>query len=292
MSSNWQALQQRLAQQQPTRKRKRSETPTKHHPSIKQPTSAAPKAAVSAGAPLPPVAAGPSLAAAVPSIPIEPVAPASLVDLPPRLALDCEMVGVGDGGKRSALARVVVIGFDERLIYSAFVKPPEPVTDYRTAVSGVRPEHMRHALPLRRVQDDVAKLLHSRIIIGHALHNDLTALMLDHPKADVRDTATYPPYRETQGQGTKPRRLKHLAEQFLGWQIQGGIHNPAEDAVAALRLYKLKMNEWERSIGSGGAHRQVSKWELKGHKEKERSLKRRKVKRGTGRGAPKGRSGN
>jgi hypothetical protein len=36
----------------------------------------------------------------------------------------------------------------------------------------------------------------------------------------------------------------------------------------------------------------VSKWELKGHKEKERSLKRRKVKRGTGRGAPKGRSGN
>ena len=45
MSSNWQALQQRLAQQQPTRKRKRSETPTKHHPSIKQPTSAAPKAA-------------------------------------------------------------------------------------------------------------------------------------------------------------------------------------------------------------------------------------------------------
>ena len=199
------------------------------------------------------------------------------------------MVGVGDGGKRSALARVVIVGFDERLIYSAFVKPPEPVTDYRTAVSGVRPEHMRHALPLRRVQDEVAKLLHARTIIGHALHNDLKALMLDHPKANVRDTATFPPYRETQGQGTKPRRLKHLAEQFLGWQIQGGVHNPAEDAVAALRLYKLKMNEWERAISRPGAagtsaHRQVSKWELQGHKAKERlqGRKRRKVKRGTG----------
>lgn len=196
------------------------------------------------------------------------------------------MVGVGDSGKRSALARVVIVSFDEQVVYSAFVRPPEQVTDFRTAVSGVRPEHLRHALPLRQVQDEVAALLRSRTVIGHAVHNDLKALMIDHPKDMLRDTALFPPYREAQAQGTKPRRLKHLAEEFLGWSIQGGVHNPAEDAIAALRLYKLKMSDWERAIswaaksGSHGAsvHRQVSKWEVKTHKQKERSAARRAAK--------------
>ena len=205
--------------------------------------------------------------------------------------MDCEMVGVGTDGKRSALAHVVIVGFDERIVYSAFVRPPEPVTDYRTAVSGVRPEHMRQALPLRRVQDDVAKLIESRTLIGHAIHNDLRALILQHPKTHVRDTAMFPPYRTAQGSGTKPRRLKALAAEFLSWEIQTGKHDPAEDAIAALRLYKLKMNEWERAIAKAGkagtaAHRQSNKWEEKTHKEMERSVshrqKKKKIKRGTG----------
>ena len=168
-----------------------------------------------------------------------------------RIALDCEMVGVGDGGKRSALARVVIVNFDEQVVYATFVRPPEPVTDWRTAVSGVKPQDMRHALPLRKVQDDVGALLKSRVIVGHALQNDLKALMLDHPKRDTRDTATFPPFRKQQGAGTAPRRLQWLAKEFLGWEIQGAEHSPSEDAVAALRLYKLKMNEWERAVASG-----------------------------------------
>lgn len=171
-----------------------------------------------------------------------------------RLALDCEMVGVGDGGKRSALARVVIVSFDEQIVYATFVRPPEPVTDWRTAVSGVKPQDMRHALPLRKVQDDVGALLRSRVIVGHALQNDLRALMLDHPKRDTRDTATFPPFRKQQGAGTAPRRLQWLAKEFLGWEIQGAEHSPSEDAVAALRLYKLKMSEWERAVASGHVH--------------------------------------
>lgn len=204
--------------------------------------------------------------------------------LSPRLALDCEMVGVGEGGKRSALARVVIVGFDERVTYAAFVRPPEPVTDYRTAVSGVRPEHMAHALPLRRVQDDVAALLRERIVIGHALHNDLKALMLEHPRKHVRDTASFPPFRKQQGAGTAPRRLQWLAKEFLGWDIQGAEHSPAEDAVAALRLYKLKMSEWERAIAGGSlhAHTQTSGWERALKKGKDRHKERRDKKKANG----------
>lgn len=260
MSSNWATLQARLS----TGKKRKDEA----GPSQKRMTTPTSSTASPA----------PSLLQAPMNVPDA---------ASPRLALDAEMVGVGEGGRRSALARIVIVGFDERVCYAAFVRPPEPVTDYRTAVSGVRPEDMQHALPLRRVQADVAALLHQRTIIGHAIHNDLKALMLEHPRRDVRDTATYPPYRRQLAQGTRPRKLQALAREFLGWDIQGAEHSPAEDAVAALRLYKLKMHEWERAVSkdrvmSGGpaavaSHTQTSSWE--------RALARgkvRKVKRGTG----------
>src|SRR4051794_19013575 len=35
----------------------------------------------------------------------------------------------------------------------------------------------------------VAELIKKRIVVGHALHNDMKALNLTHPAADIRDTA-------------------------------------------------------------------------------------------------------
>jgi hypothetical protein len=35
----------------------------------------------------------------------------------------------------------------------------------------------------------VAALLKGRTLVGHAITNDLTALLLDHPRKDIRDTA-------------------------------------------------------------------------------------------------------
>lgn len=62
---------------------------------------------------------------------------------PPRLtkalAMDCEMVGVGPKGEESIVARVSLVNQHGRCVYDKHVKPTQPVTDYRTAVSGVRP---------------------------------------------------------------------------------------------------------------------------------------------------------
>lgn len=52
------------------------------------------------------------------------------------------MVGVGPDGKDSALARISIVNQYGHCVYDKFVKPKEPVTDYRTWVSGVRPEDL------------------------------------------------------------------------------------------------------------------------------------------------------
>lgn len=63
-----------------------------------------------------------------------------LRSLTKAVAMDCEMVGVGWGGKDSILARVSVVNQYGRCVYDRYCRPTERVTDYRTAVSGIRPE--------------------------------------------------------------------------------------------------------------------------------------------------------
>ena len=59
------------------------------------------------------------------------------------VALDCEMVGIGEKGKQNALARCCLVNFDGDKIYDEFVRPPAFVTDFRTRWSGVRREDLR-----------------------------------------------------------------------------------------------------------------------------------------------------
>ena len=169
------------------------------------------------------------------------------------LALDCEMVGVGSTGSRSALAQVVLVDWAGRVVYSAHVTPKEEVTDYRTAVSGITREQLlprNGAKPMDTVAGEVAAHIRGRVLVGHGLRNDLHALLLKHPRTAIRDTSTYAPLCRPPGRDGKarPKRLQALARELLGVVIQDGTHDPAEDARAALAVYKLERAVWESTL--------------------------------------------
>ncbi|KAK2839213.1 hypothetical protein FQN49_006359, partial [Arthroderma sp. PD_2] len=131
------------------------------------------------------------------------------------VAIDCEMVGVGPNpDKDSALARVSIVNYNGDQVYDSYVRPKEMVTDWRSPISGILPKHMVEARSLETVQRDVAKLLDDRILVGHAVRNDLDALLLSHSKRDIRDTSRHPPYRKFAGGGSP--KLKVLASELLG----------------------------------------------------------------------------
>ncbi|MCJ1298843.1 3'-5' exonuclease [Hypocenomyce scalaris] len=161
------------------------------------------------------------------------------------IALDCEMVGVGpDPSNDSALARISIVNYHGHQLYDSFVLPKEPVTDYRTHVSGITPALLRSARSLEVVQADAAKLLDGKVLVGHAVRNDLDALMLGHPKRDIRDTSRYPGFRQLAG-GRTPS-LKRLAQEVLGVDIQGGEHSSVEDARATMLLFRREKDGFER----------------------------------------------
>ncbi|KAF6158486.1 hypothetical protein GIB67_022083 [Kingdonia uniflora] len=120
----------------------------------------------------------------------------------------------------------------------------ERVVDFRTEISGIRPRDLRKAKDFRVAQKEVADMIKGRLLVGHALRNDLRALLLSHPKYDVRDNAEYRLFLK----GGRRRSLRGLASEFLGVKIQHGEHCPIEDARAAMLLYQRHKKEWEKGI--------------------------------------------
>ena len=167
---------------------------------------------------------------------------------------------MGLEGAESSLARVSLVNFYGAEMLDVFVRQRERVVDYRTQWSGIRDTDMVHgqfavlclavalltlvwtAKPFDEVQKQVADLLDERILVGHAVHNDLKvwygmtfwlyisnyiwglqALLLSHPWASTRDTRYY----AYKGGLTKSKRiaLRNLVKQELDLVIQEGEHS-------------------------------------------------------------------
>ena len=173
------------------------------------------------------------------------------------IAIDCEMVGVGPRPETtSELARVSIVDFDGVQLYDSFVRPTEPVTDYRTFVSGITPKLLRQARPYEKVREEVAELIADRILVGHDLKHDLDALLLGHSGKNTRDTSKYPPYRAMAG--GRPPALRRLAKELLGIEIQSGQHSSIEDARAAMALFRRDKDGFEKEHATKWRPRKAS----------------------------------
>ncbi|XP_073277333.1 RNA exonuclease 4-like [Primulina huaijiensis] len=164
------------------------------------------------------------------------------------VALACKMVGGGSDGSLNLCARVCLIDEDEKIIFHTYVRPHLPVTNYRYETTGIRPEHLRDAMPLKQVQRKIQDYLcngepiwqirfrggKSRILVGHGLDHDLKCLEVEYPTLLIRDTAKYPPLMKT---SKLSNSLKYITKAHLGYDIQTGVQDPYEDCVATMRLY-------------------------------------------------------
>ena len=82
------------------------------------------------------------------------------------VAMDCEMVGVGATGDKSALARCSIVNFNNEVVYDHFVRPPEKIRDFRTKWSGVTSETLKGAKTFQKCQQEVSDILNGRIVVG------------------------------------------------------------------------------------------------------------------------------
>ncbi|OWF51430.1 RNA exonuclease 4-like isoform X2 [Mizuhopecten yessoensis] len=162
------------------------------------------------------------------------------------VAMDCEFVGVGSNSRQDMLARVSLVNQFGHCIYDTFVKPQEEVTDYRTWVSGVREKDMLNGVEFSVACKKAAEMIKGRILVGHAIKNDLKVLYLSHPRKLVRDTSKYKPFR-AMFNGKTPS-LKKLTAKVLDVAVQEGEHSSIQDAQATMRLYTMYKQKWEKDL--------------------------------------------
>ena len=105
-------------------------------------------------------------------------------DLPPVLAIDCEMCATKDPvtGERfnNSLIRFSVVNGlrPEEVLVDQLVKPSFPVVESRAHIHGINPERLEGiSYTLRHAQAALMQLCSDHtIIVGHSVHNDLKSL--------------------------------------------------------------------------------------------------------------------
>ncbi|KAF6265524.1 exonuclease-domain-containing protein [Scenedesmus sp. NREL 46B-D3] len=177
------------------------------------------------------------------------------------VAIDAEFVAVAraetsfEGGvevqlkpSRLALARVSVLRGSGPAAGSAFIDDyvacVEPVVDYLTRWSGIRPGDLdpatsqQHLVSLKAAYLKLHHLLDAGcVFIGHGLKQDFRMLNLTVPPEQVRDTVELFSFRRQ-----RKLSLRFLASYLLGLTIQTGTgqgHDSIEDAATALALYNV-----------------------------------------------------
>lgn len=97
--------------------------------------------------------------------------------------------------KRSELARLSVIDYlTSEILIDTLVQPSYPVIDWRTPWSGITAQAMTAAVvsntALKGAPEATKKMFDSidkqTVIVGHALHNDLVALGIQHQYVLIR----------------------------------------------------------------------------------------------------------
>lgn len=192
---------------------------------------------------------------------------AALSDLTPRVfGIDCEMVETDVGIELGRITVCELCSYSHRTskkdtegrlvthtVMDVFVKPKNPVVDYKTAYSGLTEEILNQdsVVSLEQVQAFLLQLIHAQdIVVGHSLENDLHAIQWIHPT--VVDTAIL---FQPQPHGRSKFSLKHLSRTLLrrAIQIPGQPHCSEQDATAALELAVRRVVEGpEFSIGKQG----------------------------------------
>jgi DNA polymerase III epsilon subunit-like protein len=174
------------------------------------------------------------------------------------VALDCEMIGVGDNND-SEVARISVIDYlTGEILIDTLVQPLQRVTNWRTKYSGISKKIMATAINQGKVLQGWpgarASLFNhidaNTVIVGQALNHDLIALGIQHQRivdsAILTSAAVGPNIKRRWG-------LKDLCDQLLGIQIQNHGktgHDSVEDAFAAREVvlwcieHPKKLKEW------------------------------------------------
>lgn len=166
------------------------------------------------------------------------------------VALDCEMVQCQ--GITNSLARCSIVNYSGQTVLDLYIKQSLKVVDYRTPYSGITKELLekQHCVTFLEAQARVKEVVKGKLIVGHSIFNDFSALEIKHPgqyTIDLTSGSTkqfLTQYRRKLSLNNNKTSLKTLAKDLLQHDIQTGGHCSVEDALSTMAIFKLVESDW------------------------------------------------
>ena len=153
--------------------------------------------------------------------------------------LDTEMIIVRTKRKRKTMiaAQVTITDFFGNILLHTYAYPASQIISLNTQYSGIQNKHLEACPPFSLVRRWVLDIIWNKIIVGHAISNDLNALKICHPPNLVVDTQKLAPVKHAVGKFCPS--LKDSVKCVLDRTIQTGSHSSYEDALATADLFRF-----------------------------------------------------
>lgn len=147
----------------------------------------------------------------------------------------------------SVAGHCAIVDYNYNILYDSHIKSDFEITNWR----GIRPSNMKTAMTLDRAKEWILHLLKDRLVVGHDIKHDLSSLQIhrerDIPSKNIRDTSTCQILRTiAEIPVDYPHAsLRALALGNLKRRVQQNRpHNPIEDAMVTMELYKKAEEKW------------------------------------------------
>ena len=159
------------------------------------------------------------------------------------LSVDVECVATGRGHNDRSVCRVAIVDENERILFNENVMPEEKIVSYLTPITGVRAGDLDNGKSLETVLTQVHALLSPDVtLVGQAVASDIAWLQLVkgvHYKDVIDLSQVFATYNQRY-RNMNYFSLQHEADTLLDGvaMIGSAPHNPANDALACIRLHR------------------------------------------------------
>jgi RNA exonuclease 4 len=165
-------------------------------------------------------------------------------------SIDVECVASGYRHCDRTVAQISLVRGDGAVLLDLYVKPAVPVVSYITPLTGLTPELLEsRGIPLEEALAELRrKLPRSATLVGQGIDNDVQWLGLVQGQdfESMVDLASLWCVWNRKFNSMSIFSQEHLAKVLLGEDINGGAHNAVDDAVKAIKLWKLHQQLMQR----------------------------------------------
>ncbi|CAD5224253.1 unnamed protein product [Bursaphelenchus xylophilus] len=170
------------------------------------------------------------------------------------IAFNAHYIRVGYQGRSTAIARVVMVDENLKLVHDIYIRPEENIFEVQSFEDDRIMRKVKNGLNPPQAADLIAQHLKNHLVVGQEVLQTLEDLgIVSVSESRIRDLRKYPKINLLYPAGSmlnNDATIQRMAREILGVTYEPGCDRLVEDATNMMRIYNLAADGWESQIRS------------------------------------------